>query len=167
MTIAIAPLTEDHLDEVRAIDAQVYSHAWSRELFLDQMGRASWHHIVASEDGHVLGHAALLTAVDEAYVTTIAVDPTVQRRALGTRLMLALVEEALQRGAKALSLEVRVKNAPAQALYRRFGFAPAGIRKNYYQADNEDALIMWAHDVHTDSYAERVAAIRTQLEQRT
>ena len=54
----------------------------------------------------------------------------------------------------ALTLEVRASNEPAQAMYRRFGFAPAGIRASYYAETGEDALVMWAHDVDAPDYAE-------------
>ena len=63
-----------------------------------------------------------------------------------------------------MTLEVRVTNTGAQELYRRFGFAPAGIRKNYYADVNEDAIVMWAHDVETDEYAVRLAGIERYLE---
>jgi ribosomal-protein-alanine N-acetyltransferase len=66
---------------------------------------------------------------------------------------------ARERECSHLTLEVRVSNAPAQELYRRFGFRPAGIRKNYYIETNEDALVMWADDIGTDEYAERLEAI--------
>ncbi len=61
-----------------------------------------------------------------------------------------------------LTLEVRVSNASAQGLYERFGFRPVGRRKNYYTT--EDALVMWATDIDTPSYADRVEAIRLRLE---
>ena len=51
----------------------------------------------------------------------------------------------------------------AQDLYRRFGFVPAGIRKGYYQETNEDALVMWAHDVDSPAYAERLGDIEATL----
>ena len=63
-----------------------------------------------------------------------------------------LAEEALRRGAMALTLEVRFSNKAAQELYRRFGFAPVGVRKGYYQQPDEDALIMWVHDACNDQY---------------
>ena len=59
-------------------------------------------------------------------------------------------------GAEAVSLEVRVSNWGAQRLYGRFGFRPVGVRKNYYQEMNEDALIMWADDVRTPDTRERL-----------
>jgi ribosomal protein S18 acetylase RimI-like enzyme len=80
---------------------------------------------------------------DEAHVTNIAVDPDAHRRKVASRLLFALVTEARRRGATACTLEVRVANHAAQGLYHQFGFAPVGIRKNYYAETGEDALIMW------------------------
>ena len=75
------------------------------------------------------------------------------------------------RGAKSLTLEVRITNVGAQDLYRAFGFVPAGIRKNYYPEVNEDGLVMWASDVDTPEYRARIDALlaaveRTGLERR-
>ena len=74
-----------------------------------------------------------------------------------------LVREARRRGTTALTLEVRAGNEPAKALYRRFGFAPAGIRKDYYAEVGEDALIMWAHDVDADEYGALLDLIEAGL----
>jgi ribosomal-protein-alanine N-acetyltransferase len=76
--------------------------------------------------------------------------------------MLALVEAALGIGARHLTLEVRASNRGAQELYRRFGFAPVGVRKNYYK--DEDAIVMWATDVDTADYAERIGSLRSDME---
>ena len=64
-------------------------------------------------------------------------------------------------GGHAVSLEVRVTNWGAQRMYGRFGFRPAGIRRNYYQELHEDALIMWTDDIRTESYAARLARDRS------
>ena len=84
--------------------------------------------------------------------TLIAVDPAWQRHAIGTRLLIALTREARAREARNLTLEVRLSNLGAQHLYRRFGFSPVGVRKNYYPETNEDALVMWVHEVDTPEY---------------
>ena len=74
-----------------------------------------------------------------------------------------LAREARRRGATALTLEVRVSNTGAQELYRKFGFAPAGMRKNYYVETNEDALVMWAEDIDADAYDERLRLIEAKV----
>ena len=63
-----------------------------------------------------------------------------------------------------MTLEVRVSNLSARRLYRWFGFAPAGVRPRYYRSNNEDALIMWVHDVDTAAFAQRLAAIALELD---
>jgi ribosomal-protein-alanine N-acetyltransferase len=98
---------------------------------------------------------------DEAHITTVVVDPQHRGGRVGTRLMLQLVGAAVERGARSLTLEVRVSNAAAQALYRRFGMAPVGLRKRYYS--DEDALVMWAHEIDSPEYAARLEEIRREL----
>ena len=98
---------------------------------------------------------------DEAHITTVVVHPDRRGDGVGTRLMLGLVESALGGGARSLTLEVRTSNAAAQALYRRFGMSPVGVRKQYYR--DEDALIMWAHDVDGEQYAELLGSIRSEV----
>ena len=104
-----------------------------------------------------------MLGTEDAHVTTIAVDPDWHRRGIGMRLMLNMARASLDRGARNMTLEVRVANTGAQALYHRFGFAPAGIRKNYYSETNEDALVMWATDIDTPAYGQRLAGIEREL----
>jgi ribosomal-protein-alanine N-acetyltransferase len=103
----------------------------------------------------------------DGHVTTIAVDPAWHRVRIGQRLLLQLTRQAIGRGATALTLEVRVGNDPAQALYRGFGYSPAGVRKGYYVETGEDALVMWAHDVDSDEYARRLDSIAAAIPGRT
>src|SRR5262249_47535806 len=97
------------------------------------------------------------------HVTTIAVDPAWHRQQVGTRLMLNLARASVGRGARHLTLEVRVSNAAAQAMYRRFGFETAGVRKNYYAETNEDALVMWVYDIDGLAYSDRLVAIEAGI----
>jgi ribosomal-protein-alanine N-acetyltransferase len=100
---------------------------------------------------------------DEAHVNNIAVAPAWQGRGLGAVLLADLVHTALDRGARHLTLEVRVGNEPALALYARFGLAPVGVRRNYYPVTGEDALVMWARDIDSPEYAERLSSIAESL----
>jgi ribosomal-protein-alanine N-acetyltransferase len=78
-------------------------------------------------------------------------------------MLVALARGAVERQCVNLTLEVRMSNSGAQALYQRFGFVPAGVRKGYYPETREDALVMWANDVDTPAYAERLAAIECDI----
>jgi [ribosomal protein S18]-alanine N-acetyltransferase len=161
--VRIATMERFHLREVQRVDKLVYAQPWSLAMLRQELDlRASRHYVVAQIDGRHAGHAGLMVVLDEGHVTTIAVDPAWQRRGVGARLMLALHREAIDRGVQAMTLEVRVSNHPAIALYRRFGYAPAGVRKNYYSDEGEDGLIMWAHDVQLPEHAARLETITAE-----
>jgi ribosomal-protein-alanine N-acetyltransferase len=162
--VHLVSLRRRHLRSVTRIEGQVYPRPWSLPLFVSEISlRNSRYYVAARVGGVVAGYAGLMFSGDEAHVTTIAVDPAWHRHQIGTRLMLELVRETRARGLRHLTLEVRVSNTPAQQMYKKFGFAPAGIRRNYYAETNEDALVMWAYDIDTDDYAARVEAIARQV----
>jgi ribosomal-protein-alanine N-acetyltransferase len=161
--IVISPMRRRHLRAVLGIEERTSSTPWSLGLFLAEARREERIYLVARSGHRVVGFAGLLFALTDGHVTTIAVDPDHQGARVGTRLLLVLVRRAIERGAEAVTLEVRASNTPAQALYRRFGFAPAGVRKGYYRDPVEDALVLWAHDIHLPAYAERLAAIEADL----
>jgi len=147
-----------HLRGVMAIERQVYARPWSPNLFIAEMTEPNnRRYLVARIDKTVVGYGGMICYGDEAHITNIAVDPQQHRRMIGTRLLHQLILAAIDMGARAVSLEVRVTNWGAQRLYGRFGFHPVGIRRNYYQELNEDALIMWTDDVRTAAYRRRLA----------
>jgi [ribosomal protein S18]-alanine N-acetyltransferase len=160
LEVIIVPMRRRHLRPVLRIEGAVYPRPWSLGLFASELAmRGSRAYRVAKVGPTVVGYAGLMLAAGEGHVTTLAVDPAWQRRQVGTRLLLNLVATARHRGCTALTLEVRMTNAAAQELYRRFGFVPAGVRKGYYAETGEDALVMWASDVDAPAYGERLAAI--------
>lgn len=160
LVVHIVPMRRRHLRSVLRIESQVYARPWSLSLFVSELAlRTSRAYYVAKVNGVLCGYAGLMVTEDDGHVTTLAVDPAWHRNKIGTRLLLILAREAIRRGVANLTLEVRVTNQPAQEMYRRFGFRPAGIRKNYYVETNEDALVMWAHDVDTPDYRRRLAEI--------
>jgi ribosomal-protein-alanine N-acetyltransferase len=160
LEVHLVPLRRRHLRSVLRIEAQVYPRPWSLPLFMSELNlRSSRHYVAARIGGVVVGYGGLMFSANEAHVTTIAVDPAWHRHQVGTRLMLNLARSSIVRGARHLTLEVRVSNAAAQAMYRKFGFETAGVRKNYYAETNEDALVMWAYDIDSLAYTDRLGAI--------
>ncbi len=146
------------------IENQVYSHPWTTSLFVSELAlRTNRAYTVAQVGSLLVAYSGLMFVGDDAHVTTIAVDPLWQRHKIATRLMLHNIRLALHAGAQHITLEVRLSNHAAQAMYRKFGFAPAGVRKNYYAEMNEDALVMWAHDIHDEKYALRLSAIEAAI----
>jgi ribosomal-protein-alanine N-acetyltransferase len=164
LEVHVMGMRRRHLRGVLRIEQQVYPRPWSASLFLSELAlRSTRAYYVARVGRDVVGYAGLMMTLTDGHVTTIAVDPRWQRHRIGTRLLLALTREAVARGATALTLEVRLSNRGAQELYRRFGFRPVGVRKGYYADTNEDALVMWAHDVATPEYARLLDARERQI----
>src|SRR5687768_17215541 len=177
LTVQVSPMRKRHIRSVLRIEEQVYPHPWSHSLFLSELAlRTTRSYFVARIGRDLVGYAGLMTSAEDGHITTIAVDPRWHRHKVGTRLMVGLAREAVSRQARNLTLEVRLSNLAAQHLYRRFGFAPVGVRKDYYQdaptrrgssgtsgspgkqvashdtsdrTPAEDALVMWVHEVHT------------------
>lgn len=149
------------LPAVLRLERSIYPQPWSRGVFSEELALVNRHYVVLEDDGSIVGYGGLLLVAEDAHVTTIAIDPDSRRRRHGTRLMLALVDAAWAAGARHLTLEVRVSNDGARRLYQRFGFAPVGVRKDYYR--DEDALVMWATDIDGDDYKDRIDAIRDSL----
>ena len=161
--VTIREMRRSDIPTVAALERVVYPQPWSARLFFDELAKKDRDYIVLEgREGDIVGYGGMLLIEQDAHITSLTVAPASRGRRLGTRLLLALVERALGRGAKHLTLEVRVSNVSAQGLYERFGFAPVGKRKDYYI--DEDALVMWAIDIDTETYAARVGAIRASLE---
>ncbi len=154
------PMRRRHLRSVLRIEAQVYPRPWSLSLFMSELAlRTTRAYTVVRAGGTVVGYSGLMLHGEDAHITTIAVDPAWHRRGIATRMLIHIARTAVARGARHLTLEVRVTNNAAQALYRRFGFSPAGVRKNYYAETNEDALVMWANDIDEPDYQDRLSRL--------
>jgi [ribosomal protein S18]-alanine N-acetyltransferase len=153
-----------HLRGVMAIERRVYARPWSPNLFAAEIADPNNRcYLVARVHKEVVGYGGLICYGDEAHITNVAVDPMHQRHHIATRLLAELILQAIEMGARAVSLEVRVTNWAAQRIYARFGFRPVGIRRNYYQEVSEDALIMWTDDVRTEAYRRRLDEIGESL----
>jgi [ribosomal protein S18]-alanine N-acetyltransferase len=159
--ITIRPMYESDIEGALAIEEATYPTPWTRGIFLDELAAPGRTYLVAEAEGDIVGYGGLLVVGDEAHITSVTIHPERRGDRLGTRLMLRLARSAIEAGASSVTLEVRVSNEPAQALYRRFGMAPVGVRKSYYR--DEDALIMWAHDIDRAAYGERLQAIAGEL----
>ena len=153
----IQPMRRRHLRAVLRIEQQVYPRPWSSSLFLSELALRVDARVLSSRavGRELVGYAGLMMTLDEGARHDHRRRPAAAPGARsGPACCCVLAREAIGRGATALTLEVRMSNNGAQDMYRRFGFAPVGVRKNYYQEVNEDALVMWAHEVDQPAYAE-------------
>ena len=159
--LVIEPMRRRHLADVLEIEQVSYPKPWSRNVFLSELELARGderHYIVARSGAVVVGYAGLMLVVGDAHVTNIAVAADRQRSGIATRLLAQLSWAAIQRGCEAMTLEVRVSNTAAQALYRSFGFVPAGVRQRYYE-NTEDAIVMWCHDISEPAFRQRLSLL--------
>jgi [ribosomal protein S18]-alanine N-acetyltransferase len=163
--MTIRPFLQADVPRVLEIEEATYTRPWTEQIFRDELRQPGRAYLVAEEDGRVVGFGGVLLLGQDAHITTVAVDEAHRGKRIGTRLMLRLVEAALRFDARHLTLEVRFSNRAAQSLYTRFGMSPVGVRKNYYV--DEDALIMWVHDIDGPEYEERLADIRAELGEST
>lgn len=135
-------LTAAHLLGVAELESLCFSEPWSAhalELLLSDTQAVGF---VCEQDGTVAAYGGMLITPFDGQITNVAVHPNARRQGLGTAILLSLLEEAARRNLESVSLEVRVSNTAAIALYERFGFAVAGKRKDFYRAPVEDALVM-------------------------
>ena len=114
----------------------------------------------------IVGFAGMWVLFDEAHVTTIGVLPDRRGKGLGELLLLELFDQAFARGAEWLTLEVRVSNTAAQALYEKYGFTRQGVRRRYYSDNGEDAYIMWSPSLHAEGFREQFVRLKGMLGER-
>lgn len=164
LDVQVAGMRRRHIPAVLRIETRVYPRPWSAGLFLSELAqRNSRAYFVARHKSKVVGYGGIMLLGDEGHITNIAVDPDCHRSKIGTRLMLAMIDEARERGMRAVTLEVRKSNLGAQAMYRRFGFATVGLRRGYYVETGEDAYVMWAEGVWSPEYGRRLEGVRLDL----
>lgn len=156
--VTVDPMRVRHIGDVLEIERSASPRPWSPGVFHDELREARTgrrRYVVARRGREVVGYGGLMFVIDEAHITNIAVRQDARRGGVASSMMAALGRAAIARGCESWTLEVRATSSGAQELYRSFGFAPAGVRKNYYEA-GVDAIVMWCHDIQSPAYAARL-----------
>lgn len=144
MTVNMRLMREEDLDVVAEIEKVSFPTPWSREIYREELTENNFaHYYVIENDQGVVGFIGAWIIFDEIQVTNFAVLPSERTRGYGHMLFQYLINKALLKGGRLMSLEVRESNVAAQKLYQSFGLKKAGIRKRYYTDNNEDAIVMW------------------------
>ncbi|NPV85267.1 MAG: ribosomal protein S18-alanine N-acetyltransferase [Anaerolineae bacterium] len=143
----IRPMTHADLPQVEQIDRLSFSMPWPENAFQIELSHTTLSRLWVVEtdregEKQIVGIIVVWLVMDEAHVGTIAVHPNYRRRGIGRMLLAHALLECLQGGARKAFLEVRSSNHAAQELYRLFGFETTNIRRQYYQDNHEDALLM-------------------------
>lgn len=143
--VIIRNMREEDLEQVCDIENHTFSAPWSFHSYEQAINNKNNLFLVAEENDCIVGYCGCLGILDEGQITNVAVKKEYRGQNIGFQLMERLLEEGIKRGIRAFTLEVRESNEKALKLYYRMGFIKEGIRKNYYTAPNENAVIMWKY----------------------
>ncbi len=173
MVVEIRSLNIGDLEEVMDIEPVAFgSHHWSYQSFVNELSNSMGYYFAAYDNSTnlLLGYSGfwLVNGQEEAHVTTLAVHPEHRRQYIGERLLINDIVEARKVGARWLTLEVRMSNDTAQKLYYKYGFKNLGVRKHYYQDNDEDALVLWTENIESPEFVtlmhERVLYLKSRGE---
>lgn len=166
--VTIAKLTAEQLDDAVEVERLCFITPWGRDALAQDLARAPVSCYVGASlaDGRLVGFAGMWVVEDEAHIGTIGVHPSFRRLGIGEMLLYWLLCESVERGVNRVTLEVRTSNYAAQALYGKYGFEKAGIRRRYYQDTDEDGLIMILTDLSSRQVAEMLEARKMELDAR-
>lgn len=162
-SITMRPMGIADLDQIMDIEPIAFgSHHWSRQSFLNELTNPGGNYFIAYDPstGSLLGYTGFWLIGEEAHVTILAVHPQFRRQYIGEKLLLKNIFEAHKVGANWLTLEVRVSNQAAQDLYSKYDFKNLGLRRNYYQDNDEDALVLWTENINTVQF---ISLVRSRI----
>ncbi len=187
--VLIERMELDDLSQVRRIEKASFPVPWPRDSYRREIldNHRAWYLVARQVDAEpppdpparpfplnllprtvdtandVVAFAGLWLMIDEAHITTIAVEPRYRGRGLGEALIIEMVKLSQVRGAERMTLEVRMSNRVAQNLYRKYGFFDHGVRPRYYSDDLEDALIMWSEPIDGEDFRQRLVDNEREL----
>lgn len=155
------------IEEIYQIEHETYgNHHWSKKSFITEFSNTYSRYLLCeldSENKKILGYAGYWIVSNEGHITTMVVAPKYRRMHIADILLYNLIRSAIHNNVKWLTLEVRVSNLPAIALYSKYCFKQLGVRKNYYQDNSEDALILWTEDISHSEYLDLITGRYHQI----
>lgn len=142
--LIIRDMTIDDVEGVFQVEKNCFEHYWSKPEFEKEMKNDVARYLVAQIDKKIVGYVGIWFIAGEGHITNVAVHSDYRGQKIGDKLIKHLVEKCKENHIFAMTLEVRVSNSIAQNLYKKYGFKLAGMRKEYYSDNKEDAMIMWS-----------------------
>jgi ribosomal-protein-alanine N-acetyltransferase len=163
--LSIVRMTAADIPDVTRIERSSFSTVWPSDAFYNELNTNKLaHYFVGRIGSTIVAYGGIWVILEDSHITTIAVDPAYRGRGLGEVMLLHLIDEAIGRGAAWMTLEVRESNTVAQQLYRKYGFTTVTTRNGYYSDDNESALVMWAGNLKSGLYRNRLHVLRQRCE---
>jgi ribosomal-protein-alanine N-acetyltransferase len=140
--LEFVPLADAHIETMLGIEHEAYPEPWSQNMFRDEVRNGRSHFYVAMLGDEIAGYGGFWLVLDEAHITSIAVRDCHRGQGYGRAIATYVLNEAIKVSANMATLEVRVGNIHARNLYLSLGFRPIGLRRGYYPANKEDAVVM-------------------------
>lgn len=135
-------LQKEHLAAIFPLEHEAYPDPWTQGMFLQEIRNATSHFYLAFWGEQLVAYGGFWLILDEIHITKLTVAPAFRGHGLGRVLMGFLEQQGWQAGGRVVRLEVRASNTPARRLYAGLGYQEVGVRKNYYTASREDAIVM-------------------------
>lgn len=160
--LIVREMQKGDIFRAREIEKACFGAHWTPTNFEKELANGSGGHLTALWGDEVIGYIGYWLILEEAHITVVAVDPNYRRMGIGEQLLIAMTDHSMARGAKWMTLEVRVSNVPAQKLYEKYGFKVLGRRKAYYHDNQEDALVMWTENLWQEPFKSLFARLRQE-----
>lgn len=151
-------LSKSDIPDVAVIENTNQPRPWSERIIREELEGDNRVYLAILAGDALLGFGGVIVMGEEAHITNLLVAPDQRRKGFARRILVGLIDIAVEMGARHLTLEVRSKNDAAIALYRKFGLGPVGVRKDYYGDD--DAMIMWAYEINGADFGGRMDGLR-------
>lgn len=159
--LTISALGPQHLAETAALEKLCFGVHWTPTNFAKELENPRCHYYAAVDSrGRLMAYLGYWRILEEAHITAVGVHPDCRKRRIAQQLLCRMLDDCLEQQVNWITLEVKASNLAAQKLYEKFGFSVMGRRKNYYQAEREDALIMWTEDISQPAYQAHLQTLK-------
>lgn len=162
LPVDIVLMTEQYLSAMAELEKLCFGPRWTMTNFKRELESPSVIYFCAIYEDQIVGYLGYWKILEEAHITSVAVHPEFQGYHIAHALLCTMLDQCLEQKINWITLEVKETNIRAQNLYEKFGFSVLGRRKNYYQADRKDALIMWTENISNALYQQQLANLRSQ-----
>ncbi len=162
--IKVVKMEKEDVDGVFQIEELIHpNHHWSKESFYNELNNnLAVYYCIKNQEKKVSAYIGFWKIIEEAHITNIAVHPDYRRQKQAQLLLVKMIEDCYKNMIKYITLEVRESNLPAIMLYEKFLFESIGMRKNYYQDNGENALIMFTQNIWYDKFKNNFIKIKEE-----
>jgi len=164
--VLVRKMETKDIEQIMEIESVIFgTFHWTPQSFISEIENEFGNYFVAIDNDtkKIIGYGGFWLIFDEAHITTIAVNPNLRGKGLGETMLQKMVEVGYEKNAKWFTLEVRAGNISAQNLYYKYGFKSLGLRKKYYQDNDEDALIMWTENIWDANFKSLFTDLKEKL----